>query len=127
MSPQFTFQAAMDALKSFLVALEEKGDPCAGAINVFADEMVAKQTFEIPKLTVLTSAVKNIVPKIKELKGLPNSAKLPCVLATGKLFTKYRVKITSLIDLIGTLGVVPESMIEAFKKMTDSFKVKDEF
>ena len=117
----------MQALKTFLTALEEKGDPCAGALNLFADEMLSKQTFEVPNLTVLTSAVKNIVPKIKELKGMADSSKLPCVITTNQLFTKYRAKITSLITLIGTLGIVPESMIDAFKKMTESYKVKDEF
>ena len=117
----------MEALKTFLTALEEKGDPCAGAVNLLADEMLSKQTFEPPNLTVLTGALKNIVPKIKELKGVADSSKLPCVVTTNKLFAKYRAKITSLITLVGSMGIVPESMLDAFKKMTESFKVKDEF
>ena len=115
-------------MKSFLKALEERGDPCAGALNIMADELISQQSFAAPSLAMLTGALKNVAPKIKELKTNSESSKLPCLLTANKMFTAYKDKITSLITLVGSLGILPENLVEGLKTMTQNLKkAKDEF
>jgi hypothetical protein len=94
--------------------------------------MLAKESFSIPQLTTLTGALKNLAPKVKELNSgkSEGASQLPCVKTASTLFNKYSRKIESIINLVGSLGLVPENLVDGIKKATASFsksKVKDEF
>ena len=121
----------MEGVKAFLNTLDEQGDPCAGAINVLAEDMVSKESFSMPTLTMITAALTNVAPKIKNLKSLSaESSNLPCIKTATKMFTTYRQKISSIITLVGSLGILPQNMVDGFKQMTEGFlksREKDEF
>jgi hypothetical protein len=111
-----------------LKALEEKGDPCAGALNILTEELISQQSFGAPSLAMLTGAIKNVAPKIKELRTNSESSKLPCLVTANKMFSAYKEKITSLVTLVGSMGILPENLVDGLKTLMQNLKKpKDEF
>jgi hypothetical protein len=96
-----------------------------------AEEMMSQQSFSMPTLTMLTEALKNVAPKIVNLKsGKIDSSSLPCIKTATKMLTTYKQKISNIVTLVGSLGILPQNMVDAFKQMTDGFlkpREKDEF
>ena len=113
-------------------ALDANGDPCAAAVAIVAEEIMTKESVTTPNLTTLIGTLKNIAPKLRSLKigDSVNSGKLPCIKTATKLFSKYHVQIHDIVDLVGSLGILPEGFVKGFRQTTEAFlrpKLKDEF
>jgi len=67
------------------------------------DELISQQSFAAPSLAMLTGALKNVAPKIKELKTNSESSNLPCLLTANKMFSAYKDKVSILSTFYGQL------------------------
>ena len=124
-------------MTAFLKALDEKGDPCANALLILMDEILAKPSSASASssqmLATLIKAFKDVAPRMKKIRTKNSDADvdaLPCVKTGAQLWSTYSTKIEAILSLAGSLGLAPDGLVDGIKKATKSFSksnARDEF